>query len=102
MSKIPKPTKEALEEAYSKIIRNDFATMPDEVMEQHLRKHHDVLADRQPGIHEFIKNICTGHTNEMEGIIQVPQFALYMIVLMDSLYVQKEIDEVEDIFNQDE
>jgi len=102
MSKIPKPTQAALDEAYSKIILDNFANMADSELEDHLRKHHDTLAERQPGIHEFIKRICSGHTAETKALINVPQFALYVMILMDSLYVQKEIDEVTDIFNQDE
>ena len=102
MSEITKPTQEALDESYEKVIPNNFGAMPEKEMEDHLRKHHDILAERQPGVHEFLKRIAAGHTAETKGMINIPQFALYMIVLMDSFYVQKEIDEVTDIFNQDE
>lgn len=95
---IPKPTKEAVNESYAKIVRKDFSTISEEDMQIHLKKYHDILKDRQPGLYEYISKLCMGHDDTMEGNIQTPQFILYSMIMIDSLYVQKEMDEVGKLF----
>jgi hypothetical protein len=97
--KLPIPTKEAIDESYSKIVRKDFETISEEDMHTHLKKYHDEFKSKQPGLYEYLTKLCVGHDERMNGTIQTPQFILYMLITIDSMYVQKEMDEVGKLFD---
>ena len=102
MTKIPKPTKEAIDECYNSIIKTNMHMLDNKEMREHLKKYHDKFKERQPGLYTYIEKICRGHEEMTKGLILAPQFFLYMMIAIDSLYVQEEIDDVEDIFKEGE
>lgn len=102
MSKIPRPTKEAINEAYTKILKKDLSTLSTEEINKHLKRFDSEFKKRQPTLFKFIMGICKGHMEVTNSSILTSQLILYIMVIIDSLYIQEEIDDVGDIFNQGE
>jgi len=102
MSKIPQPTKEAINEAYYKILRKDLKTLNSEQIQKHLKKFDSEFKKRQPVLFKFITDVCKGHMEITNNMILTPQLILYVMVIIDSLYIQEEVDDIGNVFNQGE
>jgi hypothetical protein len=102
MKKVPKVTERALKEirekvneaievAYNTDNPDHLAKLCDEVV--------DELADRQPHLYNFLMEINKGHLAHMNGMLLVTHLNLYVTMLLKSIYIQEEYDNLEDMFN---
>lgn len=98
MGKIPVPTSEAIMESYNKIIRKDLNDLSYKDMSTHLKKHLNNFQIKQPELYKYVKKLSKDHIEILEGNMSIPQFLLYTLVLIDSLYVQDEINEIGKLF----
>ena len=67
-------------------------------MEMLLIKSSSAFKDRQPRMFEFVSNIVQSHTKNTEGIMHVSQLVLYLMVMLNSIYIQEEVNQIVDIF----
>lgn len=102
MNKIPKVSDEALEEAYNKFIKKDFATMQTKELRDHIKRCSKDFSDKQPDLFKFVNDIFEGHSNITGDSINIAQLGIYVMIIVDSFYIQKEIDEVKELFNEGE
>lgn len=98
MTHIPKASAEACEEAYYKIINKNIKSLDTEKLKNHLTKVTNDFATKQPEIQNFVTKLIEGHMEQTGGVIIAPQFALYVMIAIESLYIQKEIDDVKNLF----
>ncbi len=100
MTAIPKVTAEACKEAYYKIINKNSKMLEIEDLKKHLHKVSDEFTKKQPEIQIFVSKLIDGHMSQTNGVIGAAQFALYVMIAVESIYIQEEIDDVKKLFNE--
>ena len=102
MTKVPKVSEEAIAEAYKKlesVMKHSAKTNNYEQMEKVLKESNDNFVKNQPEIHKFVGSVMKLHLTATQGTLLAPQLALYVMVIMNSLYVQQEMDDVGGLFD---
>jgi hypothetical protein len=104
MKKIPKVSEAAMREAHAKFqeAMNDSMVKGDPFkMFKTLRESQEKFYKEQPEIYEYISCIMESHCEATEGMIIAPQLELYVMVVLNSMYIQQEMNEVGDLFEED-
>lgn len=101
-SKVPKVQEKAYEEVFEKCISmlNKRHENPEEWVNFMLESD-ALLYKKQPVLHNFIEAMIDGHSDKFEGKLDVNQFFLYVAIVFKSLYNQEEIDNIGDLFEED-
>lgn len=99
MTRIPVPTKEAVDEAYNKVITKNITKLDESTVKEYFEQFQHSFKERQPGLYKYVEKVCKGHDKLTNGSMLSPQFFLYMMIAIDSLYIQEEIDDVEKLFD---
>lgn len=60
----------------------------------------DRFISRQPELATFIQGIISSHTELNKGNFDCLQFLVYIITIMDSLYIQFEVDDLTKLFSK--
>ena len=100
MRNIPKVSAEAIEEAY-KTLSNILATEDEDFVKKHFMTQKNKFETRQPEIGEFVQVMCDRHIEQLEGVLTIPHFCIYVMTLIDSFYIQNEMDDIKDLFNKE-
>jgi len=101
MNKIPKVSYQAIEEAFKSVASLDLNTMEEEEVKNHLKQYSQEFSKRQPELFKFTQQMMENHDRITDGKLVSAQFAIYMTIVVKSLYIQKEIDEVTNLFDFD-
>jgi hypothetical protein len=104
MSKIPKVSEQAMKEAHLKFqeaMTDSMVNGDPFKMYKTLRESQEKFRREQPEVFEYITSLMESHCEFTEGMIVAPQLELYVMVVINSLYIQKEIDEVGNLFEED-
>ena len=104
MSKIPKVSEEAMKESYIKFqhgLNNSIDSGNPIEMLKILREYGEEFLDKQPQVFEFVTKIMEAHVRDMDGIILAPQLSIYIMIILNSMYIQQEIDDIDKLFKYD-
>lgn len=100
MTAIPKVSAEACEEAYYKIINKNIKILEEEELRDHLSNVSKDFTNKQPEIQKFVSKLIEGHMEHTDGMLGAAQFILYVIMTIESIYIQKEIDDIAILFKE--
>lgn len=98
MKNMPIVSKEAINEAFNKFNNIDMTNHKE--IKRVLIANRDSFIDKQPEIAEFIYGICNAHDKIQEGVMVTTQFIMYAIIIIASMHIQKEMDDIEKLFNE--
>jgi len=95
---IPKVTNDAIEESFKKMTMNVnelYNLASDKRVKDAILK----FKAEQPDIFKNLADIMAFHYHTTEGMITIHQVVLYVIILMNSIYIQDEINDCKKLFN---
>jgi len=97
---IPQVTNDAIEESFKKMtmsIKELYNLASDERVKAAILK----FKEEQPDIFKNLADMMTFHYHNTEGMITIHQVVLYVIILMNSIYIQEEINDCKKLFDTD-
>ena len=98
---IPRVTKDAIEESFMSV-STSLANLNDEKAKKKIENTILAFKTRQPDIFEHLSHIFKFHLDHNKGMCHVQQLTVYLILIMNSLYIQEELNEVKKIFDFDD
>ena len=100
---IPKVTENALREAISQVISKKVLNeMTQEEAQAHLDKYSAELQKRQPELVKYLLHNMAYLQKINKDYMKANLLPLHAAIVINSLYIQDEINEVERLFNLDE
>lgn len=102
MSDIPKVSEKAIKEAhqaFNKALMESIRSNNPKKMQKVIKETSVFFKEQQPEVYQFIKTITEAHIDHTDGLIIAPQLVLYVMIIIKSMYIQKEIDEISSLFD---
>lgn len=98
---IPVASKDAIEESFLNIGKS-LANVNVEDAKKRMEKIILTFKAKQPEIFEHLSYIFSFHLKNNDGMCPIQLLTVYTILIINSLYIQNELDELKELFNFDD
>ncbi len=95
---IPKASENAIRESFT-TMGKDIVNLKDDAVQKRM---HDFILEfkaKQPQIFDQLSYLFLFHAEHTKGICDMQQFTVYTILLINSLYIQQELNDIKKLFD---